>query len=82
MWFIQTFGSCMPDSWENMAKVNINEADHVVLFTDYKREDVAQLAINTGNCAVLDSACSSTVCGKMWFDSYLQSLDLTIQRYN
>ena len=25
--------------------------------------------------AVLDSACSSTVCGKVWLDGYLKSLD-------
>ena len=27
------------------------------------------------NCAVLDSACSSTVCGKAWFEHYLNSLE-------
>ncbi len=26
------------------------------------------------NCAVLNSACSSTVCGVDWLDSYLESL--------
>ena len=26
------------------------------------------------NCEVLDSACSSTVCGRNWFDNYISSL--------
>ena len=32
------------------------------------------------NCAVLDSACSSTVCGKLWLDVYLKSLDKEDQK--
>ena len=32
------------------------------------------MGIDARNCAVLDSACSSTVCGEMWLDNYLNSL--------
>ena len=52
-----------PDSWENMAKINIVEDEHVVLFTGYNKEEVRRLGVDACNCAVLDSAYSSTVCG-------------------
>ena len=58
-----------------MAKVNITEDEHVVLFTRYHKGDIAQLGIDARNCAVLDSACSSTVCGEIWLENYLNSLD-------
>ena len=64
-----------PHSWENMSKVNICDAEEdVVLFTGYIKEDVRNLGKDARNCAVLDSACSSTVCSKTWMDSYLDSL--------
>ena len=65
-----------PDSWENMAKVNIAE-ENVVLFTGYQKQEIQQLGTEARNCAVLDSACSSTVCGITWLNSYLDSLDDT-----
>ena len=73
-----------PHSWENMsktnvtermAKVNIIDEEHVVLFTGYHKGDIAQLGIDVRNCAVLDSAYSSTVCGEIWLENYLNSLD-------
>ena len=60
---------------ERMAKVNITEDEHVVLFTGYHEGDIAELGIDVRNCAVLDSACSSTVCGDIWLENYLNSLD-------
>ena len=67
-----------PDSWENLSKVHITEdehsAEHAVLFTRYHEKEVSQLGTEARNCAVLDSACSSTVCGKTWLHSYLSSL--------
>ena len=59
---------------EKMAKVNIAEDEHAVLFTGYNKGEISQLGIDARNCAVLDSACSSTVCGEMWLDNYLNSL--------
>ena len=64
-----------PDSWENMAKVKIVSDEHAVLFTGYNREEVRRLGIDARNCAILDSACSSTVCGDSWINAYIQSLD-------
>lgn len=63
-----------PDSWENMAKVNITE-ENAVLFTGYHKQEISQLGSEARNCAVLDSACSSTVCGRTWLNSYMDSLD-------
>ena len=65
-----------PDSWENIAKVNIVEQNEdMVLFTGSKRENIAQLGNEARNCAILDSACTSTVCGQSWLKCYLDSLD-------
>lgn len=73
-----------PHTKENMARVHITETasrdnsdeeEHVVLFTGYNKGDIAQLGMDARNCAVLDSACSSTVCGEIWLDNYLSSLN-------
>lgn len=58
-----------------MAKINIVEDEHAVLFTGYNKEEVRRLGVDARNCAVLDSACSSTVCGDSWINNYIQSLD-------
>jgi hypothetical protein len=70
-----------PHSWENLQNVNIADSqdseEHVVLFTGYNKDTVSlsQLNVEAHSCAVLDSACSSTVCGKNWIDSYIDSMD-------
>jgi len=64
-----------PDSWENMKKVNVVEEEHAVLFTGYDREEMRHNGVDARNCAILDSACSSTVCGRGWLDNYIESLD-------
>ncbi|ESO92681.1 hypothetical protein LOTGIDRAFT_175676 [Lottia gigantea] len=64
-----------PDSWENLARVNVTNEENVVLYTGNKAENVAKLGVEAQNSVVLDSACSSTVCGKTWFDNYVNSLD-------
>ena len=64
-----------PDSWENMRKVNVVDEEHAVLFTGYNTEEVCRLGVDARNCAVLDSACSSTVCGTNLINNYIQSLD-------
>ena len=55
-----------------MAKVDIVEDEHAVLFTGYNKEEVRCLGVDARNCVVLDSACSSIVCGNSY---YIQSLD-------
>lgn len=65
-----------PDSWENMAQVKLvdTEKEDVVLFTGNDRKHLQQFRQEAGNCAVLDSAASSTVCGEIWLEDYLSSL--------
>lgn len=67
-------GDC-PDSWENMAKVNITEDkdpnEEVALYTGHDRYRVSQLCQEARNSAVLDSACTSAVCGQQWLDCYI-----------
>ena len=78
-----------PDSWENMASVNVvgddwrgtvgighnsGNSEKIVLFTGYDKGAVAQLGSEARNCAILDCACSSTVCGQTWLDCYIDSL--------
>ena len=58
-----------------MAKINIVEDELAVVFTGYNKEEVHRLGVDAHNCAVLDSACSSTVCGDSWINNYIQSLD-------
>ena len=61
---------------ERKANVNIAEGVHAVSFTGYNKREISQLDIDARNCAVLDSACSSTACGEMWLNNsyYLDSL--------
>ena len=58
-----------------MGKINKVEDEHAVLLTGYNKEEVHRLGVAACNCAVLDSACSSTVCGDSWINNYIQSLD-------
>lgn len=73
-----------PHSWENASKgngqkkydkVNIAEDENVVLFTGFNKGEIVQLGIDAHNCAVLDSACSSTVCGRNWLEKYVNTLN-------
>lgn len=54
-----------PDTWENQANVNVTKDEHALLFTGYNKDEIARLGVDAYNCALLDSACSSTVCGKI-----------------
>ena len=64
-----------PDVLANQGNVNVTEDEHAVLFTGYNKDEIARLGMNARDCAVLESACSSTVCGKIWLDGYLKSFD-------
>ena len=46
----------------------------VVLSTGSNKEHMAELTSEALNCAVLDSACSSTVAGEKWFKSFVDSI--------
>lgn len=54
------------------SQVRKESDDIVVLYTGAAY--VSDLNVEAANCAVLDSACSHTVCGRKWLDYYLSSL--------
>lgn len=45
----------------------------IVLYCE-KNNDVQQLTKEASQCAVLDSGCTSTVCGRKWFSDYVATL--------
>jgi transposase InsO family protein/ribonuclease HI len=52
----------------------ISKGPWPVLFTGNVSVYTTELGMEASNSAVLDSACSSTVCGEAWMDNYLKSL--------
>ena len=69
-----------PDSWENLKSVNIVNSDtekageQVTLYTG-NHDNLHELTRDARGCVVLDSACSSTVCGEEWMNQYIDQLD-------
>ena len=59
---------------ENDPNDNYDKKPWPVLFTGNISVYSSQLVMEANNSAVLDSACSSTVCGKDWLDNYVKSL--------
>ena len=47
---------------------------HYAFLTGHNRSEMSTFVTEAQNCAVLDTACGSTVCGKQWFDSYINSV--------
>jgi hypothetical protein len=77
--FRPLLGKC-PDSWENQDNVNFSSDDcdeEAVLCTS---DHTHTATLDSRNCAVLDTACSSTVCGQPWLDCYLDDLDAVNKR--
>ena len=71
-------GAC-PYSYANVNKEQANitentEKENVVLFTGYNRGEIQRLGEEAINCAVLDTACTSNVCGTKWYQCYIDSL--------
>ena len=72
-----------PHSGENM-QANVVEIDNsdeekVVLYTGSLKNEICLLGHEATNCAVLDSACSGTVCSENWLSMYFASLDSNLQ---
>ena len=64
-----------PHSWENMQKNDVYYVrEQVVMFTGYDQTEIQRLGRESRNCAVLDTACTSTVCGDRWLQCYLDTL--------
>ena len=75
----------MPSSYENQESWSPHEnyydyqyepyepyEPYVTLFTDTDPTSSSRFTLEAQNCAVLDTACASTVCGMTWFDAYVQ----------
>ena len=74
------------DSWENMhanvVEIDNSDEEEVLLFTGSLKNEIHQLGHETTNRAVLDSACSSTVCSENWLSMYFVSLNSDLQNKN
>lgn len=75
---IRHFQSECPDAWENMNKeampVREVKSEDAMKVSDYSLEDQQVLMCEAANAAVLDSACTKTVTGRAWKDTYIESL--------
>ena len=69
-----------PHSYENtnsafQVSEDAFDEEAFCLYTGKNLNEMFVLSTEAKNCAVLDSACSSTVCGREWLNDYLSSLD-------
>ena len=69
-------GNYNPDAnvWFSMMLGDEEKAEDVVFLTGFNKCGVRRFGEEARKCAVLDSACTSTVCGEAWMDDYLTSL--------
>lgn len=71
-----------PDSYENMEKhkdggegeAYYTAEEVVIMYTGYNKSEIERLGEETRNCAVLDTACTSTVCGNRWLTGFMDTL--------
>ena len=63
--------SCPKNMYINNAE---EEADECLVASVGGSTNMTALVVESFNCAILDSACSSTVCGNDWLQSYIHSL--------
>ena len=63
--------------WQNVCPVRSKTPDKITLFqsNNIENEETKIFVGETLNCAVLDSACSQTVCGENWLKCFQESLD-------
>ena len=69
MRFVYHFVKHCPDARQNFSKVSEDYEDCYLSMDDHQA-----LICETVNAAVLDSACTKTVTGRAWRDTYLESL--------
>ena len=53
----------------------VEEGERVTLFAGNNKRIIQELGNEAQNCAVLNCACSNTVCGQKWMNFHLQSLE-------
>ena len=50
-----------------------------VMITENDQLELTTFSVEAQNCAVLDTACDSTVCGQQWFSTYMDSVVSLVQ---
>ena len=66
---------CYEDSHYEPSQYEQSYNPHVTLFTGHDPTTLSTFAAEAQNCAVLDTACCSTVCGVDWFETFSDQLD-------
>ena len=86
VWVLQAFFKACPQSYQNASrtqKINVidstaesatENANIVMLFTGYNKSKTGQLGEEAINCAVFDTACTSTVYATRWLQYFLYGL--------
>nr|XP_039264060.1 uncharacterized protein LOC120339893 [Styela clava] len=63
---------CQPDSDEEVVE-NPMEFVNAIFLTECQDNEI--YVTETSGCAILDTACTKTVCGESWFSDYVDKLD-------
>ena len=70
---INHYANSCPDKGARIEEVN--EVEDAFLFTLEKEEERVLLSVEAGCSGVIDTACTSTVCGKSWLEDCYSSMD-------
>ena len=71
------FANVCPHSTRNVSKEDVQTtlfAEQITLFTGAQHDEQCVLVTETLKSAILDSGCSSTVTGRIWLQSFIDSL--------
>ena len=74
VWVLQASRTQKVNVTDSTAESATENANIVVLFTGYSKSEIGQLGEEAINCAVLDTACTSTVFGIRWIQCFLDGL--------
>ena len=66
--------SCPRRVYEVKSDQQYNETTDEQCFLTIEKKDTRKIMVDSLNCAVLDSACSSTVCGLNWLNCFMDTL--------
>ena len=68
--------SCPRRVYEVKSDYRYNEKHDEQCYLTIEKKDTRKIMVDSLNCAVLDSACSSTVCGLNWLNCFLDTLSV------
>ncbi|ESO88799.1 hypothetical protein LOTGIDRAFT_165215 [Lottia gigantea] len=58
---------------DNEVLLTMNNFENVIMYTGYDKQDVSHLGKESQHSAVIDTACSSTVSGMHWYETFLST---------